>query len=262
MLLTHRGRFNAVLGLATCAAFLGADVAAADEIRRWRDADGQIHVEIVGSGDPVDPDAAGMPLLSTTELSPDEKFSIATSGRRREIEKSLKAASADLAGIEADIEKTEREQFVVYTPPTARSPAEAQFLLDAQRNAFLAAQRFRQDREDRLRKLRRERRRRLAEITDLWERFDELREEVQERYGEKPGWWRDQLGCEGCLTAAAAAAALADPDEEEDLPEKRRERDDRRDPEEAKAPQDPLAPEHPEAPEEWREQPPPFGDDG
>jgi len=187
--------------------FLG--IARGDEIRQWRDSDGKLHVKIVGGDEPVDPDAAGMPLLSTTELTPDEKFSTSASLRRRAIENGVKRSSAEIARLDREIAETEGKEFVVYTPPTARSPEEAQFLLDSQRNAFLAARRFEEERSDHLRKLRRERRGELLELRDLWKGFETLREEVRDRYGRAPGWWRDRIECEGCLSKADVEQVLA-----------------------------------------------------
>jgi hypothetical protein len=210
MLLAEPDRFNTavrtVLGLA---AILLAAPTAADEIRRWRDAQGRLHVEIVGdatSGSPAEP---GVAVLGTREPSEEERFSVQASLRRRAIEADLVRESVEVRRLEGEIEALQRKKFVFYAPPTARSAEEAAFLLGRQRTAFLEARRFEEEKRERLRQLRRERRERLLELQGLWAEFERLREDVRSRYRGIPPWWRDRLDCRGCLSAAEVARALA-----------------------------------------------------
>ncbi|MGH7820647.1 MAG: hypothetical protein ACREQ9_12815 [Candidatus Binatia bacterium] len=211
MLLARSGEFNmTVRSLAVCVgALLAVSAARADEIHRWRDEKGKLHVEIRGTGEPVDPDAEGHPLLGTTELSEDEKFSIETSRHRREIERELTAFGRELREIQEKIAEIDSKRFLAYAPALGEDVKNPQFVLDAQRNAFLAAEKFRREKAESLRKLRRDERDRLRAIRDGWKRLDALRTDVRNRYGSFPPWWRDRLDCDGCPSAADVERALA-----------------------------------------------------
>ncbi|MGH7858603.1 MAG: hypothetical protein ACREQY_14865 [Candidatus Binatia bacterium] len=212
MLLARSGEFNMSAGRVVVAVFCAsviASTAAADEIHRWRDDDGTLHVEITGSGDPVDADAEGHPLLATSEMTEEEKFSVGASRRRREIERDLTALGRELRMVQEGIAETDSERFVAYAPALDEDVTNPQFVLDAQRNAFLAAEKFRRDRSERLRRLRRDERDLLRAIGERWAGLEELRADVRNRYGTFPPWWRDRLDCGGCPSAADVERALA-----------------------------------------------------
>jgi hypothetical protein len=84
-----------------------------------------------------------------------------------------------------------------------------QLVLDAQRDAFLRAHAFREQREEQIRKLRRRQRETLEQIVGLWADFERLRGEVKVGFGGAlPSWWRDRLDCGHCPNTAEAEKAL------------------------------------------------------
>lgn len=184
------------------AAALGA--AGADEVRRWTDADGSVHVTITGRGGETRSPADAR----DTPASSRQRFSVEASLQRRSIERGLRRANARLADVGAAIEETERKELVVYSPPASDDAAGNQIALDAQRNAFLAARAFEREKADRLRELRREHRDLLHEIRGLWKEFAKLRASVEREYGSLPPWWRDRLDCPKCLDERAVLAEL------------------------------------------------------
>jgi len=190
------------------ALLLAASVGFADEIRRWRDAKGNVHYSVTGpNADPSDePDRPQ--LMRSREASPAERFSVTASLRRREIEAQLALAGDDLTKTRDAVHETESRQVVVYAPTTAQNPVDAQLALEAQRNAFLAERAFEHDQADQLRRLHRHERERLREIIDLWKQFAALDSEVLKRYGVSPSWWRGRLDCGRCPTREQAEEAL------------------------------------------------------
>lgn len=212
MLLARYREFNTTLSRVASAAlivFALAIAADADEIRRWRDTEGRLHYEIVGDDQDPPPEDREMQYMAGPEMSEEEKFSVATSRKRRELERALKQATADLASVRAAIAETEAKRFIVYTPPAPSDRNEAQFVLDSQRNAFLAAREFDQQKADELRRLRGDERDLLLTVKEIWSDFTALREDVRSRYGKLPGWWRDRLDCSECLSAAQVDQELA-----------------------------------------------------
>jgi hypothetical protein len=186
------------------------NVGSADEIHRWRDEHGKLNVEIRGSGPPVDADAEGHPLLGTTDLTEEEKFSIATSRSRREIERELTILGRELRTIREELDETRSKNFVAYAPSLEDDVENPQFVLDAQRNAFLSAEKFRRERAQDLRRLRREEHDHLEAIHKRWLDLEALRADVEERYGRFPPWWRDRIDCGGCPSLEDTERALAE----------------------------------------------------
>lgn len=186
-----------------------AGTAAADEIQRWRDADGQEHLRIVGQ-----PEARKG--SSSTGMTLEERFSVETSLRRRDVERRLRTASAEIRRIEGEQRATMSRQLVVYAPPAPTDPSSAQFVLDAQRNAFLTARAFEHEQSDLLEKLGFERHDRLVEVRALWKEFEDLRALVEEHYGKRPVWWRDRL--DGDLVSDGEAEAALRAEKERPIP--------------------------------------------
>src|SRR5689334_10459866 len=120
-------------------ALAGASATSADEVKKWTDAEGNLHYSITGS-----PSGAAeereRPVLHGREATADEAFSVASSLQRREIEKKLNAASRALEEARARIHETEKKKFESWVPVVTNNPGAAQASLDAQRNALLAAQ--------------------------------------------------------------------------------------------------------------------------
>ena len=207
------GEFNTTSRCALALAFVGLlDVArgAADEIRKWRDADGGMHYSITGSPG-GERDSAAMPLLKGRDATPEETFSVQASLSRSDIERKLTAAGRALEETRTEIRKTEEKQFGAWVPAATGDPRSAQASLDRQRDAFLAASQVEQQKTDDLRRLRRRERDRLKEILGLWKEFDALDAKVIEHYGKAPEWWRKRLDCRGCPSAAEVADALHPP---------------------------------------------------
>jgi len=195
-----------VLALALAVALV-APALAADQMRRWRDADGQLHLSIEGAGGP-----AGAADRRAAEPSPQQRLSTRASLRRRELERALAKAGAELAAIRDELREVDDKKMVVTAPSAPSDPAAMQLVLDAQRDAFLRAHAFAEERQDQLRKLRRRERDKLKEIFADWESFGRLRDEVKQGYGGRlPAWWRDHLDCGECPSAAEAKAALHKP---------------------------------------------------
>lgn len=194
---------------AACLALLLAERAtAADEIRKWRDAAGVTHYSVTGPASDSPGQSGKAQLMRGRQASAAETFSVTASLKRREIENKLAAAGDDLTKTRDAIRDTEARNLVVYSPPAPQNPAETQFALDAQRNAFLAARAFEHDKEDQLRRLRRHERQRLREIIGLWKQFAALDSEVMARSDVSPAWWRGRLDCGRCPTPAEAEEAL------------------------------------------------------
>ncbi len=207
------GEFNTTWrwGLALALfAVLDAGRGGADEIRKWRDAAGNLHYSITGSSG-GEKDSEEMPLLQGREATPEETFSVQASLKRSELEKKLTAAGRALEQIRADIVKTEGRQFGAWVPAVTDDPRSAQASLDRQRDVLLAASQAEQQKADDLRRLRRRQRDQLKELLGLWKEFDALDAQVTEHYGKAPEWWRKRLDCRGCPSAAEVADALHPP---------------------------------------------------
>lgn len=203
--MTGRREFNRLLAAALLAAGIGA--ARADEIRKWTDADGNLHYSITGSEAPR---AGGdsVPVLRGRTPSADETFSIQASLRRREIEKRLAARTADLDRVRAEAAQARDKQFTAWVPTATKNPAAATASLEAQRDAMLAATQFEQEKAETLRRLRRQERQTLKDLAAAWKDFAALGAEVRARYGSTPIWFRERLDCGGCASAAAVEEAL------------------------------------------------------
>jgi hypothetical protein len=207
------GEFNTTWRCGLALALVGVlDVArgGADEIRKWRDAAGNLHYSITGSSG-GEKDSAAMPVLKGRDATPEETFSVQASLNRTELEKKLTAAGRALEEIRAKIRKTEDRQFGAWVPAVTNNPSSAQASLDRQRDALLAAGQAGQQKADDLRRLRRSERDQLKEILGLWKEFDALDARVTEHYGKPPEWWRKRLDCRGTPSAAEVADALHPP---------------------------------------------------
>jgi hypothetical protein len=180
----------------------------ADEIRKWRDPQGIIHYSVTGpkAGAPAASGKAQM--IRGRDASAAERFSVTASLQRRTIESKLGAAGDDLTKARDAIREAETRQLVIYSPPPPQNPAQTQLVLDAQRNAFLAARAFENDQAEELRRLRRRERERLREIVGLWKDFAVLDAEVLKWNRVSPAWWRGRLDCGRCPTLVEAQAAL------------------------------------------------------
>ncbi len=192
--------FNTSLSLVLLGALVSARVGA-DEIRKWRDADGNLHYSITGSaGAGVRGGKVG--VMSGREPTADEKFSIEASLRRREIERKLTAAGRELVETRQQLDRAEEKHFEAWVPAVTRDPRSAQASLDAQRDALLAAAQFDHEKGETLRRLRRQERQQLKQFAELWTSFAALGAEVRARYGTQPPWWRERLDCGACPSAA------------------------------------------------------------
>jgi hypothetical protein len=180
---------------------------AADEIRKWRDADGNLHYSVTGSGAGA-AEGDEVPVLQGRDLSPEEAFSIRASLRRREIETRLKSAGRSLDETRAELKARESATFSAWVPDATGSSRQAKASLDAQRDALLAMSQFDQEKADALRRLRRREREQLKTIVGLWNEFNALDTEVTEHYGAAPDWWRKRLDCPSCPSLAEAERAL------------------------------------------------------
>jgi hypothetical protein len=212
-LVSRFGEFNTTSRCALALALvlgIGLASGAADEIRKWRDADGNMHYSITGSPDGK-PGGAPLTVLKGREPTPEEIFSVQASLSRTDLEKKLTAAGRALEETRAEIAKTERRQFDAWIPAVTDDPRAAQASLDRQRDALLAASQAEQQKAGDLRRLRRRERGELKEILALWKEFDALDAKVTERYGKAPDWWRKRLDCRGCPSAAEVAEALHPP---------------------------------------------------
>ena len=180
----------------------------ADEIRKWRDAQGNLHYSVTGSAAGHAAEEEQVPILQGRDASPEEAFSVGASLRRREIETKLKAASNSLAEIRSELKATENKTFNTWVPDATGNPRQARASLDAQRDAFLAVSQFEEQKADALRRLRRREREKLKEIVGLWNEFGTLDADVTAHYGAAPSWWRKRLDCPSCPTLAEADQAL------------------------------------------------------
>ena len=182
----------------------------ADEIRKWRDAQGNLHYSVDGSGAGAESAAENddVPILHGRDASPEELFSVRASLRRREIETKLKTAAHALEQIRADLKTKTDASFSAWVPAVTANPRQAKASLDAQRDAYLAMSQFELEKADELRKLRRRERAQLKEIIGLWKEFDALDAEISTHYGAAPSWWRRRLDCLNCPTLADAEQAL------------------------------------------------------
>ena len=189
------------VAIALGVALAGAARASADEVKKWTDAQGNLHYSITGS-----PSGAAeereRPVLHGREATADEAFSVASSLQRREIEKKLNAASRALEEVRARIHETEKKKFESWVPVVTNNSRAAQASLDAQRDALLAAQQFEQDKNDTLRRLHRREHEQLQALAALWNEFAALDAKVATYYGKPPDWWRKRLNCPRCPTAA------------------------------------------------------------
>lgn len=203
--------FNTAWLAALVFLLVGTD-GSADEVRKWRDAQGNLHYSVTGS--PHSPsDASDRPILEGRDATPEESFSVGASLRRREIERKLTEAGRGLDEVRARIQETEKKTFDVWVPAVTRDSRSAQASLDAQRDAFLAAGQFQQEKADALRHLRRRERDQLKDVAALWKDFAALGDEVTQHYGTQPTWWRNRLDCGRCPTAAEVEQILHKPRE-------------------------------------------------
>jgi hypothetical protein len=214
------GEFNIATALALLAS-LHAAATFGDEIRKWRDAEGNLHYSIVGTpggggGEPSDE----VPIVSTRDPTAEEQFSIEASLRRRKLQRKLKAAGGELEEVRQELRKTQAESFRTWVPLSTGDPASAAASLEAQRDAFLASTQFEQDKGAALRRLKRRERAKLKEIVALWKEFAGLEADVRSRYGGLPGWWMSELDCKPCPSAEEAARALNPPEVHGAAPQK------------------------------------------
>jgi hypothetical protein len=179
-----------------------------DEIRKWRDAQGNLHYSVTGSGSTPAAQDQELPVLHGRDASPEELFSVSVSLRRREIEKKLKAEAGSLQSIQAEVKAKEGSAFSAWVPEAVGNSLQAKASLDAQRDAYLAMSQFEQEKAEKLRKLRRRERAQLKEIVGTWKEFEALDAEVTVHYGATPSWWRKRLDCKGCPTLAEAERSL------------------------------------------------------
>jgi hypothetical protein len=180
----------------------------ADEIRKWRDPQGNMHYSVTGSESAPAAQDDELPIVRGREASPEELYSVSASLRRREIEKKLKEDARSLEAIQAEVKARESSAFSAWVPEAVGSSRQAKASLDAQRDAYLAMNQFEQEKADELRKLRRRERAQLKEIVGIWKEFEALDAEVTEHYGTAPSWWRKHLDCKGCPTLAEAERSL------------------------------------------------------
>jgi hypothetical protein len=180
----------------------------ADEIRKWRDPQGNMHYSVTGSESAPAAQDDELPILRGREASPEELYSVSVSLRRREIEKKLKEEARSLEAIQAEVKARESSAFSAWVPEAVGNSRQAKASLDAQRDAYLAMNQFEQEKADELRKLRRRERAQLKEIVGVWKEFEALDAEVTEHYGTAPSWWRKHLDCKGCPTLAEAERSL------------------------------------------------------
>lgn len=210
MLLTWYRRLNAAWAICV----LLAVPAGADQIRKWRDANGKVHYSIVGDAKSRRP-ARDLGQPSSSE----ERFSVEASLRRKAIEQSLRKRAAELTEIRAALTETEHREIVVSSPGVpakAVDPREVRALLDTQRNAFLTAKAFQEKKDRELRVLRRQQREKLVELGALWDDFEDLRAEIEEFYGGLPAWWRDRLDCRTCPAPDEIEQALLPAEDADD----------------------------------------------
>ena len=209
-LVARSGEFNTTFRAAALVAVgcvLAAATSFADDIRRWRDAEGNLHYRVEGS-EKADARESDHPLLVGRDATSEEKFSVDASLKRREIETKLAAAGRDLAAIREEKAATDAKTFSTWVPTSTKDALAAQASLDAQRNALLALGQFEEEKKDTLRRLRRRERDKLREIGGLWKEFNALDATVGERYGKPPIWWRPRLACAPCPPLAEVEAAL------------------------------------------------------
>ena len=184
-------------------ATLGASDLGADEVRTWRDGKGRTHVTIEGD---ASEDAAATESAPTSR---DDRFSIETSLRRRELERKLLEGATKLVRIRDEIKQVEASSYPLEPVPTPVDPDERERWNDLRRNAILAASSFEEEKRRRLFVLRRDERAALHEIRDLWGAVDRLRKEVRSYYGKLPPWWIDRVRCVGCPTFEEIERELA-----------------------------------------------------
>ncbi len=203
--------FNTVVrGVAAALLFVLSTTShgSADEIRKWRDPQGNMHYSVTGSESAPAAQDDELPIVRGREASPEELYSVSASLRRREIEKKLKEEARSLEAIQAEVKARESSAFSAWVPEAVGSSRQAKASLDAQRDAYLAMNQFEQEKADELRKLRRRERAQLKEIVGIWKEFEALDVEVTEHYGTAPSWWRKHLDCKGCPTLAEAERSL------------------------------------------------------
>ena len=204
--MARSGEFNTAAALALFA-LMRIGVARADEVHKWRDAEGNLHYSVTGTPDaPAAADDG--PRLSSREASAAEKFSTTASLRRGEIERKLRAAGRELEAVREDLQSAEARTFNAWVPAVTANPRTAQASLEAQRDALLAAGQFEREKTDALRRLKHRERDRLKEIVGLWKERDALSAEVRSQYGALPPWWREQLDCQPCPSPEEAEKAL------------------------------------------------------
>lgn len=205
--MARSGEFNTTVALALLGVLASGRVGA-DEIRKWRDADGSLHYSITGSAEGGASGGHEVGVMSSREPSAEEKFSIEASLRRRDIERKLTTAGRELAQTRDQLREAEAKTFQAWVPAVTRDPHSAQASLDAQRDALLAASQFDHEKSEALRRLRRQERQQLKQTAELWKSFDALATEVRARYGAPPTWWRERLDCGGCPSPPEVDKAL------------------------------------------------------
>jgi hypothetical protein len=186
---------------------VGGGLASADDIRKWTDAEGNVHYSVTGkenSGRPSD----SVSVLRGRSPSDEENFSVRASLRRREIEKKLKVLGAALDHVHEEQAKAGAGRFSAWVPTADQNPEAARVSRDAQRDAFLASSQFEQEKAEELRRLRRQERQTLKDLAASWKDFAALESEIRSRYGEPPIWFLPRLACGTCPSAAQVEAAL------------------------------------------------------
>ena len=158
----------------------------------------------------------GHPLLSTSELSADEKLSIRASQERRRIRRGLERVAGELVAVRAELETVRGQELLTWAPGAADGVEDPAKLIEAQQNAFLAAERFRHAKQRRLATLESAERKHLRAMRRLWNDFEAIRGELADRFGSLPQWWRDQIDCELCLSSVEVDRALHPPADEDE----------------------------------------------
>lgn len=199
-------QFNRLLAHAAIGVLCGG-AAHADDIRKWTDAQGNVHYSVTGKVKPGS-SSARVPVLRGRAPNEEETFSIRASLRRREIETSLQKLGVVLDRVRAEQQRTRASRFSARIPSAVRDPDDVRAVHDAQRDLFLASSQFEQEKAETLRKLRRQERQTLEDLAGRWKEFAALESEIRARYGETPIWFRPRLACGTCLSAEQVAAAL------------------------------------------------------
>ena len=182
-------------------------VASAQVIQKWKKPDGSLYfgnkpppgsTKIGETGFPA-PARPKPPSQKEAEPEPPpggDAFSAKASNARTRIERALKGKSARLTEIRVRIEDVKSLQPQGH-PSTV-----------ATQQDVAALSRFQSRKEEMLRDLRAEQRKVYGDIADLWKQFEVLNEDVLERYGHEPDWWRSWIICAGCPSRSEAESEL------------------------------------------------------